>query len=80
MAKIGDDCMFSLIREIQETERKRNWSTVPPEFVLDAVRRVKESIRPWFRGLGNNKIKARVKLAEANSFNELKQAVRILNT
>lgn len=53
----------------------RDWKSLPADFERDAIRNMREELRPHLRGRGNNLIKARVALASAETWEQLIAAI-----
>ena len=75
MTTCNPDLQLALIRIIAQAQARRNWASLPGDFQSDAVKACRESIRPHFRGKANNCIKARVRLAKADTWDGLLAAV-----
>ena len=69
----------SIMNEVKVVETRRDWSQLPVDFKLDAIKSLKASIQPYFRGQANSCIKARILLSQAKDFSEIYKAIERLN-
>lgn len=60
-------------------QSRRDWSKLPDSFHTDAIKKLKEELKPHLRGNGNNEIKARTAVSKASNFDEIHSALEHLH-
>jgi hypothetical protein len=68
----------SMVRETIDRPKRfggRTWKDLPSDDLRNAIKDLKEKLRPWMRGNGNNYIRGRTKLSKANTFEEIIDAI-----
>lgn len=65
---------------VTTTEKKTDWSKLPADFKTDKIKAVKKELASYFKGAGNNAIKARGMLSKADDWDGIRAAIHHLET
>lgn len=75
---IGPDLAAHLHGIVDAQRRRSDWSRLPQGFLHDALEALKDKLRSSFNGRASNFIRARVRLSQADSFEEIDEAIDLL--